>query len=405
MPINQQNKQELQIFTVSQLSQMTSDLLSECFSDIWLTGEISNLAIPASGHAYLTLKDEKAQLRIVIFKGVYPKIRSLKNGMMITVWGQMKLYTQRGELQLVARQVMTEGDGPLAIRFEQLKQYCAKQGWFSAEHKQSLPDKVNRIGVVTSATGAALYDVLKVLSRRNPGIEVIVYPSQVQGDTAPKQLIKALLEAQDHDAVDVILLTRGGGSAEDLFCFNDVDLVKAIYDCALPIVCAVGHEVDTSLADWAADVRAATPSAGAEILSEDLSQLKIVLSKHEQHLNQIMRYQLNQYKHRLNLLKQSCKSPALKVKQQSLSLERLEARFHQAIKIKLQIKQHKIQSLKNNLEALNPLSILERGYAMVTDDKKHVINNVSQMQAEQKIKIRFANSQALALFIEEDSMQ
>jgi exodeoxyribonuclease VII large subunit len=394
--------QELQIFTVSQLSQMTSDLLQECFSDIWLTGEVSNLAIPASGHAYLTLKDERAQLRIVIFKGVYPKIRSLTNGMMITIWGQMKLYTPRGELQLVARQVMTEGDGPLAIKFEQLKQYCAKQGWFSAEHKQQLPEKIKRIGVVTSVTGAALYDVLKVLSRRNPGIEVVVYPSQVQGDLAPKQLIRALQQAQDHAYVDVILLTRGGGSAEDLFCFNDVDLVKAVYNCALPIVCAVGHEVDTTLSDWAADVRAATPSAGAEILSEDLSQLAIILQKHAQHTHQLMQLKLRHYQHRLAMLQQSCRSPVLRVKQQQTQLTQMLQRLNHSIKMKCQWQQAKLTSLKANLEALNPLSILERGYAMVLDQAtQDVISDADQVSADQQVTLRFAHNHVAAKIIKD----
>jgi exodeoxyribonuclease VII large subunit len=390
----------LQIFTVSQLSQMTSDLLSECFSDIWLTGEISNLSIPASGHAYLTLKDESAQLRIVIFKGVYPHIRSLANGMKITIWGEMKIYMQRGELQMVARQIMTEGDGPLAILFEQLKQHCAKQGWFSAEHKKQLPQKISKIGVVTSPTGAALYDVLHVLSRRNPRIEVVVYPSQVQGDTAPKQLIQALKLAQEHDYVDVILLTRGGGSSEDLFCFNDADLVKAIYDCKLPIVSAVGHEVDTTLADWAADVRAATPSVGAEILSEDLSQLPLTLQRFSSQALQLMQIKIKTYRHRLALLKQSCKSPALKIKQQQALLISLQARLNQSIQVTLQIKKAKLLSLKNNLEALNPLSILDRGYAMVMDqESQQVITSARRLTPDQKLQIRFAHDEALVKVI------
>jgi exodeoxyribonuclease VII large subunit len=394
------SSQALQIFTVSQLSQMTSDLLSECFSDIWLTGEISNLSIPASGHAYLTLKDESAQLRIVIFKGIYPHMRSLTNGMMITLWGEMKIYTQRGELQMVARQVMTQGDGPLAILFEQLKQHCAKQGWFSAEHKKQLPKNISKIGVVTSPTGAALYDVLHVLTRRNPRIEVVVYPSQVQGDTAPKQLIQALKNAQEHDYVDVILLTRGGGSSEDLFCFNDADLVKAIYDCKLPIVSAVGHEVDTTLADWAADVRAATPSVGAEILSEDLSQLPLTLERFSSQALQLMQIKIKTYRHRLALLKRSCQSPALKIKQQQALLISLQARLNQSIQVTLQIKKAKLLSLKNNLEALNPLSILDRGYAMVMDEKsQQVISSATRLTPDQKLQIRFAHDEALVRVI------
>jgi exodeoxyribonuclease VII large subunit len=395
------SSQDVQVFTVSELSHMTSELLSECFGDIWLTGEICNLSIPASGHAYLTLKDEGAQLRVVIFKGVYPTMRSLTNGMMITLWGEMKIYTQRGELQVVARQVMSQGDGPLAIRFLQLKNYCAKQGWFSAEHKKQLPKSIDKIGVVTSLTAAALFDVLHVLERRNPRLEVVVYPSQVQGELAPKQLIQALNNAQDHDYVDVILLTRGGGSAEDLFCFNDVDLVKAIYDCKLPIVCAVGHEVDTTLADWACDVRAATPSVGAEILSEDLSQIQETLQRMAAQASQWMHMKIKNYGHRLALMKQSCQSPALKIKQQQLFLTTMEARLHQSIKVKLRMKLAKLESLKNNVEALNPLSILERGYAMVTDEQlQQVIKSAGSLTAHQKLKIRFAHDYASVAVIE-----
>ena len=394
---NLANNQDLQIFTISELSQMTADVLKECFSDIWITGEISNLAIPASGHAYLTLKDEKAQLRTVIFKGVYAKVRQLQNGMMVTVWGQMNLYTPRGELQIVARQVMTEGDGPLAIRFEQLKQFCAKQGWFSAEHKQALPKTIRTIGVVTSATGAALFDVLKVLYRRNPNIEVIVYPSQVQGELAPAQLVQALSIAQSHAVVDVILLTRGGGSAEDLFCFNDVEVVKAIYHCTIPVVSAIGHEVDTTLADWAADVRAATPSAGAEILSDDLSQLKLLLAKHQQYCTQLIKQKLNRYQHQLQLLKQSCLSPIIKIKQQQQQLQLLGDRLTQLMQHKMKMRQLQLQHCKQTLQALNPHSILERGYAMIKDDKTNqVITDANQLTTNQTVQIDFAKSTAKA---------
>jgi exodeoxyribonuclease VII large subunit len=390
-----------QIFTVSELAQMTGDMLSECFGRLWLTGEISNLAKPASGHSYFTLKDDKAQMRVVLFRGVYAHAKALENGMAITIAGEMNLYAQRGELQIIARQVMTEGDGPLAIQFERLKQYCSEQGWFSAEHKLALPATIRKLGVVTSATGAALYDVLKVLGRRDPSIEVVVYPSQVQGDLAPGQLIKALKVAQEHAWADVILLTRGGGSAEDLFCFNDVKLVKAIYDCVIPLVSAVGHEVDTLLSDWVADVRAATPSAGAELLSQDRQAFQQRLLHDQKAATHAMQRRLYDYQARLKTLKMACKSPITAIQQKQAKLQHCNDTLQYLIQRHINKNQQRLQTAQARLKALNPKAILERGFAMITDQQTgKILSSTQQVKPEQAVAIEFSDGQVQAIITE-----
>ncbi|HET6603199.1 MAG TPA: exodeoxyribonuclease VII large subunit [Xanthomonadaceae bacterium] len=264
----------------AQLNALARDLLEGTFPSVWVEGEISNLARPRSGHLYFTLKDERAQVRCALFRGRSTRLRfQPADGMQVLVRGRLTLYEPRGDYQLVLEHMEEAGEGALRRAFEELKARLAAEGLFDAGRKRALPRFPRRIAVVTSPSGAAIRDVLNVLGRRFPMVEVDVFPAQVQGSAAPAQLLAALTAADASGRYDVLLLTRGGGSLEDLWAFNDEALARAVAATATPTVCAVGHEVDFSIADFAADVRAPTPSAAAELMVPDAGELSVRVRK------------------------------------------------------------------------------------------------------------------------------
>ncbi|HET8701334.1 MAG TPA: exodeoxyribonuclease VII large subunit, partial [Nitrococcus sp.] len=253
------------VYTVSRLNQEVRLLLEQALPLLWVEGEISNLSQPRSGHLYFTLKDEAAQVRCAMFRnrGLYLRFQP-KESLHVLVRARISLYAPRGDFQLIVEHMESAGDGALRRAFEALKSRLAKEGLFAAEHKRPLPALPRRLGIITSPSGAALHDVLTVLRRRFPAIRVLVYPVTVQGAQAPREIAAMIRLAAHRREVDALLLTRGGGSLEDLWAFNDEAVARAVYDCTLPIVSAVGHEIDTTIADLVADQRAPTPSAAAE---------------------------------------------------------------------------------------------------------------------------------------------
>ena len=258
------------IYSVSRLNREVRALIENNFPSVWVQGEISNLARPASGHIYFSLKDENAQVRCAMFRN---SNRLLKfkptDGMQVLVRASAGLYENRGDYQLIVDHMEEAGAGLLQRRFEELKTKLAQEGLFDTEHKQDIPSFPDRIGIITSPSGAAVRDVLSVLNRRFPGIPVLIYPIPVQGDDAPPQIVRMINKACQHNDCDVLILTRGGGSLEDLWAFNDERVARAVFDCQIPLVCGVGHEIDFTIADFVADVRAPTPSAAAELVSPD----------------------------------------------------------------------------------------------------------------------------------------
>ncbi|MDH2923940.1 exodeoxyribonuclease VII large subunit [Nicoletella semolina] len=258
------------IFTVTQLNGSIKQLLETEFGHIWLVGEISNFSCPVSGHWYLTLKDEHAQVRCAMFrmKNLRVAFRP-QNGLQVLVRASVSLYEPRGDYQVIIESMQLAGEGVLQQQFEALKNKLSHQGWFDPSHKKSLPTFIRRIGVITSSNGAALQDILSVLQRRDPTLEVIIYPSLVQGKEAAGEIVKMIELANRRQECEVLIVGRGGGSLEDLWCFNEEVVAQAIYYSSLPIVSAVGHEVDFTIADFVADIRAATPSAAAELVSRD----------------------------------------------------------------------------------------------------------------------------------------
>ncbi|MBM4311465.1 MAG: exodeoxyribonuclease VII large subunit [Deltaproteobacteria bacterium] len=262
------------VLTVSELNRRIKATLESGYADIWVEAEISNLRVPSSGHSYLTLKDSGSQLRAVMFRFARAKLRFIpQDGMQVVCHGTINVYEPRGEYQLVIDRMEPRGVGALQMAFEQLKSRLAAEGLFDAQHKQQLPYLPRRIGVVTSATGAALRDILQVLARRFPGLHIRILPVAVQGEGAAQEIAAAIAAANEHAVADVLIVGRGGGSLEDLWAFNEECVARAIFNSAIPVISAVGHEIDFTIADFVADMRAPTPSAAAELVVREKREL------------------------------------------------------------------------------------------------------------------------------------
>ncbi|MCW8955880.1 MAG: exodeoxyribonuclease VII large subunit, partial [Gammaproteobacteria bacterium] len=408
------------------------------FPLLWVEGEISNLSQPSSGHIYFTLKDARAQVSCAMFKGRNQFLRFRpENGQQVLVRARVSLYEARGNFQLLVEHIEEAGDGALQREFERLKAQLAAQGLFDEAHKKPLPILPKRIGVITSTTGAAIRDVLSVLQRRFPTIPVLIYPVAVQGDAAAPQIVKQLQSASQRQDCDVLLLVRGGGSLEDLWPFNEEIVAHAIADCDIPIISGVGHEIDFTIADFVADVRAPTPSAAAELISPDqtlylqrfdacqqrLQQLisnqitglqqqlgwleKRLQQKHpssylqqqSQRLDELeqrlhtgwfygLRLQQHLYRHQLNRLK-AC-SPELSISRGQQTLDGLQNRLLLAHKSALQNKRQLLAGLSRTLHAVSPLETLSRGYAIASNLSGKTITDSQQVKSGEQIQVRLA---------------
>lgn len=345
------------VFSVSRLTAEVRGLLEQNLGRVWLQGEISNLVRAASGHWYFALKDAGAQVRCAMFRQRNQRVRTPpRDGDAVLVQALVSLYEPRGEFQLVVEQLLPAGEGLLKARFEALKAELAAEGLFDPLRKRPLPEQIRTIGVVTSATGAAIHDILTVLKRRDPGLTVILYPTLVQGAQAAEQIAAAIRTANSRNEVDLLIVGRGGGSAEDLFCFNEAPVVRAIAASRLPVVSAVGHEVDISLADLAADLRAATPSAAAELVSRDRSQDRQRLAQLELRLKAAAGRQLlahRQHWQQLYLRLQQ-QEPARKLEQQAQRLDELHSRLSRALHQQLTAQEQRLSSTQRRLQHASP---------------------------------------------------
>jgi len=379
-----------QILTVTKLNRLARTVLEGEIGLIWLSAEISNFVAAASGHWYFTLKDNKAQVRAAMFKGANRNVRVRpKEGDKILVRASVGLYEARGDYQLVVEHMESDGEGALKQAFEALKFKLNGEGLFDAANKRPLPEHVNRIGVITSSSGAALHDVLSVLKRRSPQTEVVVYPSMVQGDTASLQLIEALRTANRRNEVDVILLTRGGGSLEDLWCFNDERLAREIAISHLPVVSAVGHEVDFTIADFVADVRAPTPSAAAEILSQDSSALLQALNQYRQRLARVMAHYVEANRQQLALKKQRLNAlhPESKIQYQWQTLDRLHLRLQHQMQRMLNSAENRHQKLSARLSQQNPEAKLGAAKDKLANATTRLTNAINSLMRSKKTEL------------------
>ncbi|WP_290518017.1 exodeoxyribonuclease VII large subunit [Alcanivorax sp.] len=345
--------------SISQLNLDAQGLLESSFPLIWLQGELSNFSRPASGHWYFSLKDTRAQINGAMFRN---RNRLLdfapQNGQQVLVRAKITLYVPRGNFQIVVEHMEPAGQGALKAQLDALKAQLQSEGLFAQDRKQALPAWPSQIGVITSPSGAAIRDILQVLQRRCPSIPVVIYPAAVQGADAPAQLRQALGLAVTRNECDVLIIGRGGGSLEDLWAFNDEALTRAVAECPIPIVSAVGHEVDTGLTDFAADLRAPTPSAAAELVSPDLSVVSQRLAGLHRRLRWVMAQQLRTPQERLRHLSQRLRSPRQHLEQSSQRLDELHNRLQRQMQHRLTLLQGRLQPSQQRLARLSPERLL-----------------------------------------------
>ncbi len=351
--------------TVSRLVALFKDLLEENFVEVLVEGEISNFTRPASGHGYFSLKDERGQLRCVIFRSHARLLRfNPENGTQVICRGRASVYTQRGELQLIVEKIEPLGIGGLQLAFEQLKQKLAAEGLFAAERKQDLPEYPQTIGIVTSATGAAIHDILTVLRRRATGIKVLLRAVRVQGEGAAAEIAAAIADLNRDGSADVLIVGRGGGSLEDLWAFNEEIVARAIDASKLPVVAAVGHEVDFSIADLVADLRAPTPTSAAELVVRSREELERHCDQLLSRLGRVLHSRLELMQSRLTALQRRLVSPLETWRERRRQLLELQQRLQRAMIWCQQQRQNHLQQWAEQLDALSPLRVLGRGYAL-----------------------------------------
>ncbi len=350
-----------QVFSVSDLNRQAKNLLEVSFPAVWVEGELSNVARPSSGHWYFTLKDSKAQVRCAMFRGNNVRVRlQPSEGLQVLIRARVSLYEGRGDYQLIAEHMEGAGEGALQRAFEQLKQKLAAEGLFAQELKKPLPTLPRHIAVVTSPTGAAIRDIVTVFQRRFPALAITIVPTLVQGNEAAPQIVAALQKAQQLANVDAIIVGRGGGSQEDLWPFNEESVARAIAACTVPVVSAVGHEVDFTIADFVADHRAPTPSAAAELLSPNQLELHNLLLGYQQRLSQLIQQQLTHHGQTLHHLSNRLRHPGERLREQGQRLDELEIRLRQAMTHNLYQANARLNQQRQRLHQQNPLNALQR---------------------------------------------
>lgn len=427
-----------EVLTVSQLNRCARSLLEDVFAGVWVVGEISNLAKPASGHIYFTLKDRDAQIRCALFRQNALRVReALRDGVAIKAYGKVSIFEGRGDYQLIVERLEPAGDGSLKLAFELLQKKLEQEGLFATEHKKPLPPHPKRIGIVSSPTGAVIRDIVSVFKRRAPHVELVLVPTAVQGKEATVQIIKAL-QLADKQQFDAIILARGGGSLEDLWCFNEEVVARAIAACITPLVSGVGHETDVTIADFVADMRAPTPSAAAELLAPHHQDWLMQLRQLQQRLERAIKQQLARYQLTLDSAVKRLRHPKDQLQQQAQRVDDLQLRLLRNFKQRLVSYQQQIKQLDSRLLAqhpkkqlqfsqqqiiawrqqltrliqeklkqtqlqlasqvqalqiMSPLATLERGYSIVLTEKGQVVQDATNTTIAQKLTVKLSKGE------------
>lgn len=393
-----------QSYSVSEINRYLRELFEsdEVLSDVWIQGEIATLSKPASGHIYFTLKDANSTLRCVVWKSAAMRLQALlQSGAQIEAHGYVGLYEQGGQYQLYVDTVRLTGEGALYQEYLRLKARLESEGLFDPTRKRPLPEYPNKIGIVTSSSGAALQDILNVLRRRYPLVEVILAHCAVQGDAAPGEIVSALDRLNAQAEADLILVARGGGSMEDLWAFNDERVVRAIAASSIPVVTGIGHEIDFTLSDFAADLRAPTPTAAAELAVPDREELRGLLNGA---INQLIyicqavfqdnRAQLTGLQHRVEKA-----SPRWMIRNDRQRLDDLSFRLEASLGNCFRLKRSECQGLMKRLNALNPFAVLQRGYSIVTNTTGQVVSKVSQVSRDELVDVKLSDGTILTRVI------
>lgn len=383
------------VYTVGQVNSYIKNMFQQDFmmNRIYVKGEVSNCKYHTSGHIYFTLKDASGALPAVLFAGNRKGLGfTMKNGDNVIVLGSISVYERDGKYQLYAREILPDGEGLLYQRFQQLKKELEEMGMFAPEYKQPIPKYIRKLGIVTAPTGAAIRDIQNISGRRNPYVQAILYPALVQGDGAAQSIVNGIY-ALERFGVDVIIVGRGGGSMEDLWAFNEEIVARAIFECSVPIISAVGHETDTTIADYVADLRAPTPSAAAELAVYDIRELEGALLSFQLELNRAFNgkleraeEQIRQYEGRLRLL-----SPQNQLNEKRQAAADLEDKLRIRMEQQLMQKKHGLELLAERLEALSPVKKLSQGYAFVADKEGRGVSDASRLQVGDGLDIHMLN--------------
>lgn len=386
--------------TVTQLSQQIKRSLEGDFRRVTVTGELGNYRGPHhSGHVYCNLKDENAQVRLIIWRGTFERLKFRpEDGLEVVVTGKLDVYIRRGEYSLVASSMQPKGVGSLQLAFQQMYERLDREGLFDPQHKKPLPPYPQRIAVITSPTGAAIRDIITTAQRRSRLVEIFVYPAKVQGDGSAEQVARAIrkLNALNPQLrLDAIIVGRGGGSLEDLWAFNEEPVARAIFESEIPVVSAVGHEVDTTIADLVADVRAPTPTAAAEILVPELAGMEELVTEYHLRLSRGLRHTLEIWRGRLETMRErlGALGPINQLRREQQRLDYLMDGLKWSMHHRLKDNKGTLNSLGAHLEALSPLKVLERGYSITRNAKGKVIKKVGEVKKGETITTKLADGE------------
>ncbi len=378
------------IYSITELTKELKQILEGAFPKIWVEGEISNYIKHSSGHRYFTLKDQNAQIRCVMWRWMGSHlIFEPQDGLKVRASGQITVYEKSGQYQLIVTSMQPAGIGELELAFQQLKNKLADEGLFDPEHKVPIPEFPDRIGVVTSPTGAAIKDILNITSRRAPWVEIILWPVLVQGEGAAEQIAHAIRGFNKYDLVDVLIVGRGGGSLEDLWAFNEEEVARAIYDSDLPVISAVGHEIDFSIADFIADLRAPTPSAAAEIAVPDGEELLSRIDGYLESIISTMADMIEQHQGRLDdiLSRYGLRKPLEIIAQRAQRCDDLSHLLDIQISHRMQTFMNRSQILVEKLEMISPKAVMKRGYSYARDPQGRAVRSFKQVAIDDKIDI------------------
>lgn len=392
------------VYSVGQINQYIKNLFAQDFllKRISIKGEVSNCKYHTSGHIYFTLKDEKGTISAIMFAGNRRGLSfRMKEGDRVIVTGSVEVYERDGKYQMYARQIELDGEGNLYLRFEALKRELEEMGMFAKEYKQPIPKYVRTVGIVTAPTGAAVQDIRNIASRRNPFVQLVLYPALVQGEGAAQSIVNGI-HALEYLGVDVMIVGRGGGSIEDLWAFNEEIVARAIFDCTVPVISAVGHETDTTIADYVADLRAPTPSAAAELAVFDYRITVGELRRQQERLDRIFAQQLQIKRQKLDLLTARLQSlsPANRLNERKQRLADYEDKMFSRITWLIEQKRHRLQLLSQTLEANSPVRKLSKGYAYVERPKQKALTHADQVKPKDELAIHLMDGMVRAIVSE-----
>jgi len=379
------------VYTVAQVNTYIKNMFAQDFmlNRIYVKGEVSNCKYHSSGHIYFSLKDESGTLSCVMFAGQRRGLAfGLKEGQRVIVLGSINVYERTGSYQLYAREILLDGAGRLYEAYEKLKRELEEMGMFAKEYKQPIPSYIKRLGVVTAPTGAAVQDIRNIASRRNPYVQIILYPAQVQGEGAADSIVRGI-EALDELGVDVMIVGRGGGSIEDLWAFNEEKVARAIFECRTPVISAVGHETDTTIADYVADLRAPTPSAAAELAVADFRELTERMDAYQKKLSQTFLWRMEQYRNYLQQMQLRLRqaSPRQQLFEKRMRTADLQNRLEQAMGQKLADRKNQLALYIERFHGLSPLLKLQQGYSYTENESGRAVTSIEQAREGDILRI------------------